>query len=113
VEPETDYSDEIDVASNQSLVPSSFGMTFCVDGAAERTEVEARRGSYERVPNEEHELTRPNGQKAKVWQRIPWWEAGAAARRGCDSPIRHRTRTVQRCGFKAPSAPRAPTATAW
>ena len=71
VEPESDSSDEIDAASNQSLVPSSFGMTFCVDGDAERIEVEARWGSYERVPSEEHELTRPNGQKAKVWQRIP------------------------------------------
>jgi hypothetical protein len=71
VEPESDSSDEIDAASNQSLVPSSFGMTFCVDGDAEHLEVDARWGSYERVPNEEHELTRPNGQKAKVWQRIP------------------------------------------
>ena len=71
VEPESDSADEIDAASNQSLVPSSFGMTFCVDGDVQRIEIEARWGSYERVPNEEHELTRPNGQKAKVWQRIP------------------------------------------
>jgi hypothetical protein len=71
VEPESDASDEIDAASNQSLVPSSFGMTFCVDGDVERIEVEARWGSYERVRNDEHELTRPNGQKVKVWQRIP------------------------------------------
>lgn len=71
VEPESDSSDEIDAASNQSLVPSSFGMTFCVDGDAERIEVEVRWGSYERVPNDEHEHTRLNGQKAKVWQRIP------------------------------------------
>ena len=71
VEPESDSSDEIDAASNQSLVPSSFGMTFCVDGDAECIEVEARWGSYERVPNDEHEHTRLNGQKAKVWQRIP------------------------------------------
>ncbi len=71
VEPESDGSDEIDAASNQSLVPSSFGMTFCVDGDAERIEVEARWGSYERVPNKEHELTRSNGQKAKVWRRMP------------------------------------------
>lgn len=70
VEPESDAADEIDAASNQSLVPSSFGMTFCVDGDAERIEVETRWGSYERVPNEEHELTRPNGRKAKLWQRI-------------------------------------------
>ncbi len=71
VEPESDVSDEIDAASNQSLVPSSFGMTFCVDGDVERIEIEARWGKYERVPNDEHELTRPNGQKVKVWQRIP------------------------------------------
>jgi hypothetical protein len=69
--PDSEPPDEIDAASNQSLVPSSFGMTFCVDGDAERIEVEARWGSYERVPNDEHELTRPNGQKAKVWRRIP------------------------------------------
>jgi ribosomal protein L24E len=69
--PDSEPPDEIDAASNQSLVPSSFGMTFCVDGDAERIEVEARWGSYERLPNEEHELTRPNGQKAKVWRRIP------------------------------------------
>ncbi|HYD94747.1 MAG TPA: DISARM system helicase DrmA [Noviherbaspirillum sp.] len=71
VEPESDAADEIDAASNQSLAPSSFGMTFCVDGDVERIEVEARWGQYERVPNGEHELTRPNGQKVKVWQRIP------------------------------------------
>lgn len=71
VEPESDSADEIDAASNQSLVPSSFGLTFCINGDAERIEIEARWGCYERVPNEEHELTRPNGQKAKVWQRIP------------------------------------------
>lgn len=71
VEPESDASDEVDAASNQSLVPSSFGMTFCVDGDVERIEVESRWGSYARVPNEEHELTRSDGQKARVWQRIP------------------------------------------
>lgn len=70
VEPESDASDEIDAASNQSLVPSSFGMTFCVDGDVERIEIEARWGRYERVPNEEHEILRKNGSKAKVWQRI-------------------------------------------
>lgn len=69
--PDSEPPDEIDAASNQSLVPSSFGMTFCVDGDAERIEVEARWGSYERVPNSEHDHARPNGQKAKVWQRIP------------------------------------------
>lgn len=71
VEPESDVSDEIDAASNQSLVPSSFGMTFCIDGDVDCIEIEARWGRYERVPNDEHELTKSNGQKAKVWQRVP------------------------------------------
>ncbi len=71
VEPDSDASDEIDAASNQSLVPSSFGMTFCVDGDAESIEVEVRWGRYERVPNDDHEVLRKDGSKAKVWQRIP------------------------------------------
>ncbi len=52
-------------------MPSSFGMTFCVDGDVERIEVEARWGRYERVPNDEHDVVRKDGSKAKVWQRIP------------------------------------------
>jgi ribosomal protein L24E len=71
VEPESDSADEIDAASNQSLVPSSLGMTFCVDGDVDRIEIEARWGRYERVPNDEHDHIKPNLQKAKVWQRIP------------------------------------------
>jgi hypothetical protein len=78
VEPESDSGDEIDAASNQSLVPSSLGMTFCVDGDTERIEIEVRWGRYER--SDEHEIfrTRKNKEtgteeqtKAKVWQRIP------------------------------------------
>lgn len=78
VEPESDSADEIDAASNQSLVPSSLGLTFCVDGESKQIEVEVRWGRYER--SEEHEIfrTRKNKEtgaeeqtKAKVWQRIP------------------------------------------
>jgi len=78
VEPESDAADEIDAASNQSLVPSSLGMTFCVDGDAERIEVEVRWGRYERSNEQEIFRTRKNKEtgaeeqtKAKVWQRIP------------------------------------------
>ena len=78
IEAESDAADEIDAASNQSLVPSSLGMTFCVDGDAERIEVEVRWGRYER--SDEHEIFRlrkdketgaETQTKAKVWQRIP------------------------------------------
>lgn len=78
VDAEADSADEIDAASNQSLIPSSVGMTFCVDGDADSFEVEIRWGRYER--DNEHEIykTRKNKKKgeeeqvkAKVWKRIP------------------------------------------
>ena len=78
VEPEADSTDEIDAASNQSLVPSSLGMTFCVDGDADQIEIEACWGRYER--SDEHDIFRirknketgtEEQTKAKVWQRIP------------------------------------------
>lgn len=78
VEPEADASDEIDAASNQSLIPSSLGMTFCVDGDADSLEVEVRWGRYERDYDHEIYKARKNKEtgeeeqvKAKVWQRIP------------------------------------------
>ena len=78
VEPESDSTDEIDASSNQSLVPSSVGMTFCVDGDADRIEVDVRWGRYERSDDHEIFRTRKNREsgaeertKAKVWQRIP------------------------------------------
>jgi hypothetical protein len=43
---------EIDASMSQSLVPSSFGFTFCVDGEVETIEVEARWGRYERGESE-------------------------------------------------------------
>lgn len=80
VEPEDDVLDEIDTTNNQSLVPSSMGITFCVAPQADAIEVEARWGRYERVPNEEHDFVktrrnRETGQeetvKVKVWRRVP------------------------------------------
>ncbi|QSY07379.1 DISARM system helicase DrmA [Burkholderia pseudomallei] len=86
--PESEPPEEIDAASNQSLVPSSLGMTFCVDGDVERIEVEARWGCYVRIPNDQHHCTKiitrkirnearevvrtvEEEVKCKVWQRIP------------------------------------------
>jgi len=79
-DPEEDSFDETEVATNQSLVPSSIGLTFCVAPEVSSLEVEARWGSYERVPNEEHEVTRTRTNrrtgeteevKVKVWARVP------------------------------------------
>lgn len=78
VEPEADSDDEIDAASNQSLVPSSLGLTFCTDGDVEQIEVEVRWGRYARTDDHQVFKTRKNRKtgaeeqvKAKVWQRIP------------------------------------------
>lgn len=86
VDAEAEASDEIDASSNQSLVPSSMGMTFCVDGDVKRIEVEARWGQYERLYEHEHTKkinkkvkdadgkvirTEQADVKVKVWQRVP------------------------------------------
>lgn len=78
VDAESDAADEVDASNNQSLVPSSFGMTFCVDGDVASLRVVAEWGRYERL--EDHEYTRKRKDpetgeeketKCKVWQRIP------------------------------------------
>ncbi|MBX3182883.1 MAG: DISARM system helicase DrmA [Polyangiaceae bacterium] len=80
VEPEDDALDEIDTTNNQSLVPSSLGLTFCVGPGVKALDVTARWGSYSRVPNDEHEYTRRSKNretnevhetKVKVWRRTP------------------------------------------
>lgn len=86
VDAEAESADEIDATSNQSLVPSSLGLTFCVDGDVKRIEVEARWGQYQRLYDHEHTKTinkkikdaegnvirkEETEVKAKVWQRVP------------------------------------------
>ena len=80
-DPET--NEEVDTASNQSLIPSSLGMTFCVAGDVTEVEVEALWGRYERFYDHEMYKTikdpltgeEKQGQKVKVWQRIPCGKA--------------------------------------
>lgn len=78
VEAEDDALDEIDTLNNQSLVPSSMGLTFCVGPDVDEIEVTTRWGRYGRVPNDEHEYTKPRKNrktgeqedvKVKVWRR--------------------------------------------
>jgi hypothetical protein len=61
---------EIDPSTNQSLVPSSFGITFCVDGETETIEIEARWGRYERGESETH-FNEATGNPLRAWKRIP------------------------------------------
>ncbi len=79
VDAEVDVPDEIRTAGNQSLVPSSFGMTVCVDGEVDIVEVEARWGRYRRDYDIEVYKTAANPdskekqqeRRARVWQRVP------------------------------------------
>ena len=77
---EDDALDEIDTTSNQSLVPSSMGLTFCVAPNIEALVVSVRWGRYEPVSNDEHVFTKlrknqTTGEdeitKVKVWRRVP------------------------------------------
>ena len=80
VEPEDDALDEIDTTNNQSLVPSSLGLTFCVASDVQALTVDARWGRYERVPGDEHDIVKKRKNRAtghddevkvRVWQRVP------------------------------------------
>lgn len=80
IDAESDALDEIDTSNNQSLVPSSLGMTFCVAPEVSSITIDAHWGRYERVPSDDHGITkkrknRDTGQeeetKARVWRRIP------------------------------------------
>ena len=54
----------------ESLLPSSFGLTFAVDGQTKALKITARWGRYSRVDSEV--LTNPKtGNPQKVWKRTP------------------------------------------
>lgn len=79
VKPEPEASEEIDAASNQSLIPSSIGFTFCVSGDEKEIQLRASWGRYQRFKDHEMYKTKKDpetgeesqGAKVKVWQRIP------------------------------------------
>ncbi|NLH80493.1 MAG: helicase, partial [Phyllobacteriaceae bacterium] len=58
---------EAEASTSNSLVPSSFGFTFCVDGSAKAVEVRASWGRYERT---ESERTTEDGKPIRCWKRI-------------------------------------------
>ncbi|WP_302978462.1 hypothetical protein [Bilophila wadsworthia] len=64
-----EQDEEVDTSINQSLVPSSMGFTFCVDGELENVQLFANWGRYERTQSEqENEET---GKSPRCWKRIP------------------------------------------
>ena len=64
-----DEDNEAEQANTRSLIPSSIGMTFCVDGDVPSLEIEARWGRY--IRTESATETNPDTGKARrVWKRI-------------------------------------------
>ncbi|MGG1940444.1 DISARM system helicase DrmA [Paenibacillus polymyxa] len=64
-----DSDGEIDASTNQSLVPSSIGITFCVDEAVKMIELVASWGRYERATSEK--INEKTGKPLRAWKRIP------------------------------------------
>ena len=60
---------EVDASTNQSLVPSSFGFTFCVDSTVDKVELVANWGRYERTESER--LNEKTDKPFRCWKRIP------------------------------------------
>ena len=67
---EDDDDTAIDTNYNKSLVPSSFGFTFCIDAALPEFEVTATWGHYERADSEFVENPR-TGKPMRCWKRVP------------------------------------------
>ena len=61
--------EEVDTSTNQSLVPSSMGFTFCVDGKLESVQLFANWGRYERAQSERED--EETGKSRRCWKRIP------------------------------------------
>ena len=60
---------DADTPVSQALLPSSFGMTFCVDADVAEIAVAVTWGQYQREVREDRHDYR--GNSLKVWQRIP------------------------------------------
>jgi hypothetical protein len=61
---------EADVPVSQAHLPSSFGMTFCVDGSAHSLVVHGQWGVYKREVREE-QINERTGKPLRVWKRYP------------------------------------------
>ncbi len=66
-EPDDDDSSQIDAAKNQSFVPSSVGMTVCVDATVNELQIEATWGRYTKQASETE--TKEDGTPLRAWKR--------------------------------------------
>ena len=68
-DPDDEDTQEVDASTNQSLVPSSLGFTFCVDANIEKVELQASWGRYERKESER--INEKTDKPFRCWKRIP------------------------------------------
>lgn len=59
-----------EASASQSLVPSSLGLTFCIDGDVDTVELEVRWGRYERGESAT-EVSEKTNKPVRAWKRIP------------------------------------------
>ena len=57
------------ILQTASMLPSSVGLTFTLDGAADSIQITARWGRYQRIPSEM--LLNDKGEHRLVWKREP------------------------------------------
>ena len=69
-EGEDEDEKEADASKNQTLVPSSMGYTFCLDGDIKELELEVNWGRYERGPSSTL-VNDDTGNPKQVWHRVP------------------------------------------
>ena len=69
-QPDHSGAPEVEVSKNQTLVPSSVGLTFCIDETVKVVEVEASWGSYERGESST-KFDDKTGNPKRAWRRIP------------------------------------------
>ena len=70
-EPEEDVADSFDMTRSSSLVPSSMGLTFCIDADLPDIEVSVSWGSYYRTKSE-FAVHSETGKPLNCWKRIPF-----------------------------------------
>jgi len=68
-DPDDDATPAVDASRNQSVVPSSLGLTVCVDAAVGTLDLDVRWGRYVRTVSEEQ--TTEDGKPLRAWKRIP------------------------------------------
>lgn len=68
-DPDDDDTGAVDASKNQSFVPSSVGLTFCVDASAKTLEIDVQWGRYEKITSEL--LLADDGAGKRVWKRSP------------------------------------------